>query len=133
MAACALRDVLITKRKEKVNCYLALELNVCNISAPSILRPADARCGLAGVMMRKLRENAWAGGWGLAEIDAKVVSLGELERQIAECDENLAGPKLSPSEKALFTRRRQEAYEALHGKAKAIGGGMHRQPPKVRT
>ncbi|MEQ8600936.1 MAG: hypothetical protein RLP98_13520 [Devosia sp.] len=39
--------------------------------------------------------------------------------QIAECDENLCGPKLSPSEKALFTRRRKEAYEALHGSAKA--------------
>ncbi|WP_061930180.1 ParB/RepB/Spo0J family partition protein [Aureimonas sp. AU22] len=47
-------------------------------------------------------------------IPAIVVTLGELERQIAECDENLCGPRLSPSDQALFTRRRKEAYEALH-------------------
>lgn len=51
---------------------------------------------------------------GLAEIPAHVVELGELERQIAECDENLCGAKLTPSEKALFTKRRKQAYEALH-------------------
>lgn len=51
---------------------------------------------------------------GLAEIPAHVVELGELERQIAECDENLCGTKLTPSEKALFTKRRKQAYEALH-------------------
>lgn len=56
---------------------------------------------------------------GIEEIPANVVTLGELERQIAECDENLCGPKLSSAEKSLFTRRRKEAYEALHGPAKA--------------
>lgn len=55
---------------------------------------------------------------GLEEIPAHIVTMGELERQIAECDENLCGPRLTPSEKALFTRRRKEAYEALHGPAK---------------
>ena len=58
---------------------------------------------------------------GVEEIPANVVTLGELERQIAECDENLCGPKLSSAEKSLFTRRRKEAYEALHGSAKARG------------
>lgn len=29
-------------------------------------------------------------------------------------DENLRGPRLTPSERALFTQRRKEAYEALH-------------------
>lgn len=51
---------------------------------------------------------------GLAEIAANVVEIGDLERQIAECDENLCGPVLSPSDRARFTRRRKEAYEALH-------------------
>lgn len=59
---------------------------------------------------------------GLTEIEANVVSLSELHRQIAECDENLRGPQLGKADLALFTRRRKEAYEALHGKAKAIGG-----------
>ena len=51
---------------------------------------------------------------GHTEIAAQVVGLSELERQIAECDENLCGTTLTPSERATFTRRRKEAYEALH-------------------
>lgn len=51
---------------------------------------------------------------GLAEIDAQVVDLSELQRQIAECDENLCGSKLTPADVALFTNRRKEAYLALH-------------------
>jgi ParB family chromosome partitioning protein len=65
---------------------------------------------------------------GLVEIEANVVSLGELERQIAECDENLCGAKLSPAERALFTRRRKDAYEALHPETRhgAIGNGREK-------
>src|SRR4051812_10841779 len=51
---------------------------------------------------------------GLVEIEANVLDLSDLERQIAECDENLCAPTLSPSERARFTNRRKEAYEALH-------------------
>lgn len=51
---------------------------------------------------------------GMVDVEAYVVELGELERQIAECDENLCGSRLTPSEKALFVRRRKQAYEALH-------------------
>ena len=51
---------------------------------------------------------------GYSEIEARVVDLNDLERVLAECDENLCGPKLSASEKALFTAKRKEAYEAIH-------------------
>jgi ParB family transcriptional regulator, chromosome partitioning protein len=51
---------------------------------------------------------------GLTDIDANIVDIGDLERQIAECDENLCAPKLTASERARFTKRRKEAYEALH-------------------
>lgn len=67
---------------------------------------------------------------GLAEIPAHVVELGELERQIAECDENLCGTKLTPSEKALFTKRRKQAYEALHPETRNGATGIGRD--KVR-
>lgn len=56
---------------------------------------------------------------GLPDIAANVVEMGELERQIAECDENLCASSLSPAERALFTARRKEAYEALHPETKA--------------
>lgn len=58
---------------------------------------------------------------GLVEIDANILDLPDLERQIAECDENLCAPQLTPADRAMFTKRRKEAYEALHGKAKAKG------------
>lgn len=51
---------------------------------------------------------------GLAEIPVHLVELDDLHRQIAECDENLCGTKLTPAEKAMFTKRRKQAYEALH-------------------
>ena len=51
---------------------------------------------------------------GLAEVPAQIVEISELERQIAECDENLVGSVLSKAERATFTRRRKEAYEALY-------------------
>lgn len=58
---------------------------------------------------------------GLAEVPAQIVEISELERQIAECDENLVGSVLSKAERAIFTRRRKEAYEALH--PHAVHGG----------
>lgn len=69
---------------------------------------------------------------GMEEIDVNVVDLSELQRQIAECDENLIAPSLTPSERARFTRRRKEAYEALHPETRhgAIGGG-HEQSRKL--
>lgn len=51
---------------------------------------------------------------GLVEIEANVLELDDLNRQIAECDENLCAPQLTPSDRARFTKRRKEAYEALH-------------------
>lgn len=58
---------------------------------------------------------------GLVEVEAQVLDLSDLERQIAECDENLCSTVLSPAERARFTKRRKEAYEALHPEAKHGG------------
>jgi ParB family transcriptional regulator, chromosome partitioning protein len=33
---------------------------------------------------------------------------------LAEWDENLCSTKLTPAERAIFTQRRKDAYEALH-------------------
>jgi len=51
---------------------------------------------------------------GLVEIAAQIVDLSDLERQIAECDENLCSTVLSKAERAMFMKRRKDAYEALH-------------------
>ncbi|MCG7360814.1 hypothetical protein MHZ93_06065 [Roseomonas sp. ACRSG] len=62
------------------------------------------------------------------QIEANVVEADDLRRQLAEYDENLCGTKLSPSERALFTRRRKEIYEALHPETRhgAIGNGREK-------
>jgi ParB family transcriptional regulator, chromosome partitioning protein len=61
---------------------------------------------------------------GRPAIEATVVALDELHRQLAEVDENLAGSKLTTAERALFTRRRKEIYEALHPETKQhVAGG----------
>jgi ParB family transcriptional regulator, chromosome partitioning protein len=46
---------------------------------------------------------------------------------IAECDESLCGTNLTAAERALFTRRRKEAYEALHPETKheTFKGNQH--------
>lgn len=64
---------------------------------------------------------------GHPEIAAQVVGLSELERQIAECDENLCGTTLTASERATFTRRRKEAYEALHPETRHGGDKASRK------
>lgn len=51
---------------------------------------------------------------GYMEVPANVVDMTAPEAVIAECDENLCGPNLSPSERAIFTARRKEAYEEIY-------------------
>ncbi|MFV0410614.1 MAG: ParB/RepB/Spo0J family partition protein [Paracoccus sp. (in: a-proteobacteria)] len=55
-------------------------------------------------------------GWD--DIPVSVMDIGEQQRIIAECDENLCGTNLSASDRAEFTARRKEAYEALHPETK---------------
>lgn len=66
---------------------------------------------------------------GLVDIDVKVVEADDLHRQLAECDENLCGTKLTPSERALFTRRRKEIYEAIHPETRH-GANQHSRSGK---
>jgi ParB family transcriptional regulator, chromosome partitioning protein len=58
---------------------------------------------------------------GMTEIAANIVALPELKRQLAEIDENLAGPTLTKAERALFTKRRKELYEQLHPETRPGG------------
>lgn len=67
---------------------------------------------------------------GLVDIPAQVVGLSDLERQIAECDENLCSTTLSKAERAMFVKRRKDAYEALHPETRNGAAGNGRE--KVR-
>lgn len=70
---------------------------------------------------------------GLVEIEANILDLPDLERQIAECDENLCAPQLTPADRAMFTKRRKEAYEALHPHARHGGDRKSDQVDKLST
>lgn len=70
---------------------------------------------------------------GLVEIEANVLDLTDLQCQIAECDENLCAPQLSPSDRARFTKRRKEAYEALHPETRHGGDRKSDQVAKFAT
>ena len=66
-------------------------------------------------------------GW--MEIPATVLDLDEQRRILAECDENLCGTVLTATERAMFTARRKDAYEALHPEARH-GGDRSKQDAK---
>lgn len=66
---------------------------------------------------------------GFSEIDVHVVTIDDLSRQIAECDENLCGTKLSPAERASFTSRRKDAYKAKY--PSTAHGGDRKSSPQV--
>ena len=69
---------------------------------------------------------------GATEIPAVVVDLIGPQAVIAECDENLCGSNLSQAERSLFTRRRKEAYVALHPETAHGTPGVSRQVGDTR-
>jgi len=77
---------------------------------PITVAPTEFGYGLIAGMHRL--EACKALGW--QEIPAIVIDLDANRLIIAECDENLCAPSLTAVERAMFTRRRKEAYEALH-------------------
>lgn len=87
-------------------------LNPVTVSSHTIVREGRARDGYLLISGMHRLEAAKALGW--TEIEITVSDLSGPAAVIAECDENLCGTNLTASERALFTRRRKEAYEALH-------------------
>lgn len=67
---------------------------------------------------------------GATEIPATVLDVKGPQAIIAECDENLCGSNLSPAERARFTKRRKEAYEALHPETKN-GSNQHTRVSQI--
>lgn len=87
-------------------------LNPITVYPREIVRNGQAVDGYGLVAGAHRLEACKSLGW--QEIPAVVSDLGEQERTIAECDENLCGPVLTASERAMFTARRKEAYLVLH-------------------
>ena len=64
---------------------------------------------------------------GMTDIAVHVVELSDLHQQLAEVDENLCGTRLTASERATFTARRKQIYEALHPETRHGGDRASRQ------
>jgi len=69
---------------------------------------------------------------GHYEIPAIILELSDLEAVIAECDENLRRAELSVAERATFTAKRKEAYEAIHPEARHGTPDVSRQVGDTR-
>ena len=66
---------------------------------------------------------------GRTEIEATVVSLSELDAELAQIDENLIRNELTVLERAEQLKRRKEIYEAKYPESKRPQGG--RKPKNV--
>lgn len=62
---------------------------------------------------------------GLVNIEAAIFEGDELHRQLGEVDENLIRAELGHADRAAFTRRRKEIYEALHPETRQHVAGGH--------
>lgn len=72
---------------------------------------------------------------GHTEIDVHVVSMPELQRQLIECDENLAHTVLTTAQRAIFTAKRKALYLALHPETASVNerGGPGRGKTNAKS
>jgi ParB family chromosome partitioning protein len=87
-------------------------LNPITVGRTIVVRSGSAQDGYTLIGGLHRLEAAKSLGWD--KIEATVTDLSGPHAVIAECDENLCGPNLTAVERALFTRRRKEAYLVLH-------------------
>jgi ParB family transcriptional regulator, chromosome partitioning protein len=106
-------------------------LNPITVYSCQIIRNGEPVMGYGLIAGGHRLEAVKTLGW--REVPAIVLDLGEQERIIAECDENLCVAELSPSDRAMFTARRKEAYEALHPEAKHGGDRKSDQVANLAT
>lgn len=101
-------------------------LNPITVGRLAVVRSGRATEGYMLIGGLHRLEAAKSLGWD--EIEATITDLSGPSAVIAECDENLCGTNLTASERALFTRRRKEAYEALHPETRhgSIGNGREK-------
>ena len=102
-------------------------LNPITVAPQTVVRGGRAQDGY--MLIAGLHRLEALTRMGATEIPATVLDVKGPQSIIAECDENLCGSNLSPAERALFTRRRKEAYEALHPETKH--GGDRRASPQI--
>lgn len=115
--------IRIREIDEKTVEGLMASINEVGLLHPIIVRPfivvTDGRAKPGYILVAGLHRLEAMKRRGATHIPATVVEVSDLLATIAECDENLCGSNLSPAERALFTRRRKDAYEALHPETKA--------------
>jgi ParB family chromosome partitioning protein len=87
-------------------------LNPLAVGKQMIVRDGRAQDGYTLISGMHRLEAVKSLGW--TAVPVTVLDLIGPAAIIAECDENLCGTNLSKAERALFTKHRKTAYEALH-------------------
>jgi ParB family chromosome partitioning protein len=112
------RGIRIRQIDERTVAGLIASINEVGLLHPITVRPhVVVTNGCAGdgyILVGGLHRLEAMTRRGATHIPAVVVEMDTLLATIAECDENLCGSNLTAAERALFTRRRKDAYEALH-------------------
>ena len=99
-----------------------------SVARLGLLNPITVTESLRLVAGRNRLEACRSLGW--EEIPATVVSLSDLDAELAEIDENLCRNELTALERAEQLRRRKEIYEAAHPEVKDPKKG---RPKKCET
>lgn len=102
-------------------------LNPITVAPNTVVRGGRAQDGY--ILIAGLHRLEAMTRMGATDIPAVVLDIKGPQAIIAECDENLCGSNLSPAERAMFTKRRKDAYEALHPETRH--GGDRRSSPQV--
>lgn len=122
MTKIAIKDIQIGKRLRLLGDVTELAESIERVG---LLQPVTVTEGNLLVFGRHRIEAVKLLGW--ADIDATVVTLDELDRELAEIDENLIRNELTVLERAEHLARRKELYEARHPDTKQhVAGGKKR-------
>lgn len=123
-------DVVIGDERRTVRDVTAL---VASIGEVGLLQPIVVTDGLRLVAGRHRLEAFRK--MGRPTIPARIVSLSEIDAQLAEIDENLARNELTALERSEQLARRKALYEAKHPETKhgALGGGRSGKGTRTKT
>lgn len=70
---------------------------------------------------------------GLTHIEARITTVGKLQQELAEIDENIIRRRLPVLERGTLLARRKEIYEALHPEARQHVRGGHAKAARGAT
>jgi ParB family chromosome partitioning protein len=110
-----LRKVVVPDGRKRA--AWGLDELIASIREIGLINPITVTRGL--VLVAGLHRLQACEAWGWKEIPVNVLSIDQLEAELAEIDENLCRLELTALERAEQTARRKQIYEARHPETRA--------------